>query len=196
MAINTSDPAGTSQTVHLVENSRVEAGCATRSQATAAPVAGCEIIPPSRQLASARRPFVRLLCVVSAAGLLSTGLLPAPAPAQPAPATVLREARNNCLSAVAKVVKRPPGQLTVIRQQRDASRIRVDVNVPEAVAPWACLTNRQGEVEDVHFKGRGRALESHLHPIHGPELRWADAEMVWWHGRRQPFRPGGQAWLR
>jgi hypothetical protein len=34
----------------------------------------------------------------------------------------------------------------------------VDVKVPKATAPWACLTDRQGKVENVYFKGSEGAL--------------------------------------
>ena len=40
----------------------------------------------------------------------------------------------------------------------DASGISVDVKVPKATAPWGCRTDRQGKVQDVHFKGSEGAL--------------------------------------
>jgi hypothetical protein len=48
--------------------------------------------------------------------------------------------------------------LQVIRQTSDASGISVDVKVPNATAPWGCQTDRQGTVNDVHFKGSEGAL--------------------------------------
>jgi hypothetical protein len=59
---------------------------------------------------------------------------------------------------VAKVVGIPGGSLKVIRQTSEASGISVDVKVPKATAPWACLTDRHGKVKDVHFKGSEGAL--------------------------------------
>lgn len=70
----------------------------------------------------------------------------------------LIKARSNCLASVAKTVGLPASRLTVIRQTSDASGISVDVKVPNATAPWGCLTDRQGKVEDVHFKGSEGAL--------------------------------------
>ena len=96
------------------------------------------------------------VCSVSAA-LVSACLLSS-VPARSAPADALSKARSNCLTAVAKVVGLPRTSLSVIKAQRDASGISVEVKVPKAVAPWACLTNRQGEVEDTSFKGSEGAL--------------------------------------
>ena len=78
--------------------------------------------------------------------------------ARSAPADALSKARSNCLTAVAKVVGLPRTSLSVIKAQRDASGISVEVKVPKAVAPWACLTNGQGEVKDTYFKGSEGAL--------------------------------------
>jgi hypothetical protein len=40
----------------------------------------------------------------------------------------------------------------------DASGISLDVKIPKATAPWGCRTDRQGMVQDVHFKGSEGAL--------------------------------------
>jgi len=48
--------------------------------------------------------------------------------------------------------------LKVIHQISDASGISMDVRVPKATAPWGCRTDRQGKVQDVHFKGTEGAL--------------------------------------
>jgi hypothetical protein len=82
----------------------------------------------------------------------------APVGAQPISSDALIKARNNCLTSIAKTVGSPRENLKVIRQTSDASGISVDVKVPNATAPWGCLTNRQGKVEDVHFKGSEGAL--------------------------------------
>jgi hypothetical protein len=84
--------------------------------------------------------------------------LVAPAYAQPVAAEALTTARTHCLTAVAKVVGRPHSSLKVIHQTSDASGISTDVQVPEATAAWGCLTDRQGIVKDVHFKGSEGAL--------------------------------------
>jgi hypothetical protein len=46
----------------------------------------------------------------------------------------------------------------VIKEKSDPSGSSVDVKVPKATAPWACLTDRQGKVEKVYFKGSEGAL--------------------------------------
>jgi len=81
-----------------------------------------------------------------------------PVQAQSVSADALTKAKNNCLTSVAKVVGIPRGNLKVIHQMSDASGISVDVKVPKATAPWGCSTDRQGQVQDVHFKGSEGAL--------------------------------------
>jgi hypothetical protein len=81
-----------------------------------------------------------------------------PAQAQSGPSDSLTKAKNNCLTSVAKVVGVPRGSLKVIQQTSDASGISVDVKIPKATAPWGCRTDRQGKVQDVHFKGSEGAL--------------------------------------
>ncbi len=103
--------------------------------------------------------MIRLSDVIATAvvALASTGFV-APVQAQSVSANVLTKAKNNCLASVAKTVGLPAGRLKVIHQTSDASGISVDVKVPNATAPWGCLTDRQGKVEDVHFKGSEGAL--------------------------------------
>ena len=81
-----------------------------------------------------------------------------PAQAQSVSSETLTKAKNNCLTSVAKVVGIPRENLKVIHQMGDASGISVDVKVPKAIAPWGCRTDRQGKVQDVHFKGSEGAL--------------------------------------
>jgi hypothetical protein len=81
-----------------------------------------------------------------------------PAQAQSVSADSLTKAKNNCLTSVAKVVGTPRDSLKVTHQISDASGISVDVKVPKATAPWGCRTDRQGKVQDVHFKGSEGAL--------------------------------------
>lgn len=103
--------------------------------------------------------MIRFSHVMAATALALTALgFTTPARAQSVPSDALIQARNNCLTSVAKTVGIPRGNLKVIRQTSDASGISVDVKVPSATAPWGCLTNRQGKVEDVHFKGSEGAL--------------------------------------
>jgi hypothetical protein len=84
---------------------------------------------------------------VAAAGFI------APAQAQSVSPDTLTKAKNNCLTSIAKVINGPRDSLQVIHQMSDASGISLDVKVPKATAPWGCRTDRQGKVEDVHFKG-------------------------------------------
>ena len=82
----------------------------------------------------------------------------APLRAQSISGNALVKAKNNCLTSVAKTVGSPRGSLKVIRQTNDATGISTDVKVPKATAPWSCLTDRQGTVKDVYFKGSEGAL--------------------------------------
>ena len=90
--------------------------------------------------------------------LLAALAFDAPGRAQSVSADALMKAKYNCLTSVAKTVGIPRSNLKVIQQRSDASGISVDVKVPKATAPWGCLTDRQGKVEDVHFKGSEGAL--------------------------------------
>ena len=81
-----------------------------------------------------------------------------PAQAQSVAADSLTKAKNSYLTSVAKVVGIPRDNLKVIHQISDASGISMDVRVPKATAPWGCRTDRQGKVQDVHFKGSEGAL--------------------------------------
>lgn len=90
--------------------------------------------------------------------LVSASVLPFPTQAQSTSGDSLMRARSNCLTAVAKVVGLPRSSLSVIKEKSDMSGNSVDVKVPKATAPWACLTDRQGKVENVYFKGSEGAL--------------------------------------
>ena len=97
--------------------------------------------------------------VISATALALAALaFHAPVRAQSVSSDALRKTRANCLSAVAKTVGIPQSNLKVIQQTSDASGISTDVKVPKATAPWGCLTDRQGKVKDVLFKGPEGAL--------------------------------------
>ena len=97
--------------------------------------------------------------VISATALALAALaFHAPVRAQYVSSDALRQARTNCLTSVAKTVGLPSNRLKVIQQTSDASGISTDVKVPKATAPWGCLTDRQGKVKDVLFKGSEGAL--------------------------------------
>lgn len=64
---------------------------------------------------------------------------------------IMSRAKSNCLSAVAKTVNRPRSTLKVINTHGDPSGAKVNIQVPTAQAPWSCLTNPKGDVEDVYF---------------------------------------------
>ena len=102
---------------------------------------------------------IRSFCLIATTvmTLVTAGFI-APVRAQSVSADVLLKAKNNCLTSVAKTVGIPRGNLKVIQQTSDASGISVDVKVPKATAPWGCLTDRQGKVKDVYFKGSEGAL--------------------------------------
>lgn len=102
---------------------------------------------------------IRISGVVATTALVLAAFgFEAPARAQSVSSDGLTKARNNCLTSVAKVVGSPRSSLKVIQQTSNASGISVDVKVPKATAAWGCLTDRQGKVEDVHFKGSEGAL--------------------------------------
>ncbi|MEB3305529.1 MAG: hypothetical protein VKL58_04865 [Cyanobacteriota bacterium] len=84
---------------------------------------------------------------------LAIAIAGAPAQAQPLSAEVMNKAKSNCLTAVAKTVNKPRSSLRIIKARSDASGASVDIQVPTAQAPWACLTSPKGEVEDVYFNG-------------------------------------------
>lgn len=96
--------------------------------------------------------------MVVAALLCAASAFMAPVHAQAMAADALSKAKSNCLASVAKVVGLPASRLKVIRQTSEASGASVDVKVPNATAPWGCLTDLKGRVEDVHFKGSEGAL--------------------------------------
>ena len=97
--------------------------------------------------------------VIAATALaMSAFVIDSPVRAQSVSADALMKAKNNYLTSVAKTVGIPHSNLKVIQQTSDASGISVDVKVPKATAPWGCLTDRQGKVKDVYFKGSEGAL--------------------------------------
>jgi hypothetical protein len=98
------------------------------------------------------------LVIAPTVAALAVLVLEAPGRAESVSANALLKANNNCLTSVANVVGLPRASLKVIGHKSDSSGISVDVKVPKATAPWGCLTDRQGKVEDVYFKGSEGAL--------------------------------------
>jgi len=96
-----------------------------------------------------RRSSIMSITVVA----LATSALLAPVQAHSLSPEVLTKAGNNCLTSVAEVVGRPRDSLKVIQHTSDASGISVDVKVPKAAGPWACLTDQEGKVKETYFKG-------------------------------------------
>jgi hypothetical protein len=59
----------------------------------------------------------------------------------------------NCLAAVASEVGVPVGEVSIMGVEESEAAISVQIQVPEAIAPWQCLANRDGSVEEVMFTG-------------------------------------------
>lgn len=55
------------------------------------------------------------------------------------------------ITSLAKTVNGPRSSLSIFKARSDASGATVDIQVPTALAPWTCLTNPKGEVENVVF---------------------------------------------
>ena len=89
---------------------------------------------------------------------MATTAFVAPGHAQSMASDPLVRARSNCLASIARVVGLPSSHLKVIDQTLEASGISIAIQVPNASAPWACRTDLQGQVEDVHFTGSEGAL--------------------------------------
>ncbi len=103
--------------------------------------------------------MTRCLRLLSSATLALASLaFVAPVGAQSVASDPLSRAKSNCLASVAKTVGLAANRLKVIQQTSNSKGFSIDVKVPNATAPWACLTDRQGKVDDVHFKGSEGAL--------------------------------------
>lgn len=100
------------------------------------------------QFSPSLRPMPATLPLLAAFAL---ALSAAPAHAEALTPAILGRAKSNCLSAVAKTVNRPRSTLKVITTHSDPSGAKVTIQVPKAQAPWSCLTNPKGDVEDVYF---------------------------------------------
>ncbi len=62
-------------------------------------------------------------------------------------------AEKACLAAVAKTTGVSAGKLSVSSVSEAQSGISIMVKVPEATAPWHCLTDKNGKVDGVEFIG-------------------------------------------
>ena len=62
-------------------------------------------------------------------------------------------AEQACLAAVAKQVNVPVGKLKIKNVSEAQSGINVMVTVPDATAPWSCLSSKDGKVDGVTFTG-------------------------------------------
>jgi hypothetical protein len=62
-------------------------------------------------------------------------------------------AEKACLAAVAKQTNVPVGKLKIKEVLESEAGIGVFVNVPDATAPWKCLTGKNGRVDGVEFTG-------------------------------------------
>ena len=58
-----------------------------------------------------------------------------------------------CLAAVAKQVGVSSSKLSVINVSEAQSGIEINIKVPDATAPWFCLTDKKGRIQDVRSSG-------------------------------------------
>jgi hypothetical protein len=62
-------------------------------------------------------------------------------------------AEKACLAAVAKKVGVSASKLKVIDTQGSQAGIGVNIQVPDATAPWSCLSDKKGHVQGASFTG-------------------------------------------
>jgi hypothetical protein len=62
-------------------------------------------------------------------------------------------AEKACLAAVAKKVGVSASKLKVIDVKGSEAGIGVNIQVPDATAPWSCLSDKKGNVQDTSFTG-------------------------------------------
>jgi hypothetical protein len=67
-------------------------------------------------------------------------------------------AEKACLAAVAKQVGVSNNKLSVIGTQGSQAGINVQIKVPDATAPWDCLSDKKGNVQGVKFTGSEGAM--------------------------------------
>jgi hypothetical protein len=76
------------------------------------------------------------------------------APAKSSASKGTKVAEQACLAKVAKTVGKPVGTLSVIEVLTGEAGIGVTIKVPGATAPWFCLSDAQGHVDNVSFTGK------------------------------------------
>jgi hypothetical protein len=67
-------------------------------------------------------------------------------------------AEKACLAAVAKKVGVSASKLKVIDVQSAEAGIGVNIQVPDATAPWSCLSDKKGNVQGTSFTGSEGAM--------------------------------------
>ena len=63
-------------------------------------------------------------------------------------------AEKACLAKVAKTVGKPSSSLSVTEVLAGEAGIGVTIEVPGATAPWFCLSDAKGHVDNVTFTGK------------------------------------------
>jgi hypothetical protein len=79
--------------------------------------------------------------------------IPAGAKTGAASASGTAVAEKACLAAVAKTTNMVSSKLKIVDVMEAQSGITVMVNVPDATAPWKCLSGKNGKVDGVEFTG-------------------------------------------
>jgi hypothetical protein len=79
--------------------------------------------------------------------------IPADAKSSAVPASGTAVAEKACLAAVAKTTSVDGSKLKVVDVMEAQSGITVMINVPDATAPWKCLSGKNGKVDGVEFTG-------------------------------------------
>lgn len=93
------------------------------------------------------------VCTIAGAGKATAAVAPAAAPREKHPA-----AEKACIAAVAKKTNVAATKLSVTDALGAQAGIMVTVKVPGADAPWTCMTDRNGKVNNVSYSGSEGAL--------------------------------------
>ena len=67
-------------------------------------------------------------------------------------------AKKACLRYVAEQVGIKVSQVSVIDTQGSQAGINVNIKVPDATAPWSCLSDKKGNVQGARFTGSDGAM--------------------------------------
>ena len=76
------------------------------------------------------------------------------APAHSSAASGTKVAEKACLAKVVKTVGKPSKTLKVTEVLTGQAGIGVTIKVPGATAPWFCLSDAKGHVDNVSFTGK------------------------------------------